>query len=149
VFVSGSLRSTILLFAAGALCVFAAPALAQTAKDKILYNPAVYDDGPYDDEVVVIAPGVAREHTGRRTSSGARIETLRVSHAVDASDLDLRYDAAARELRRRVHATVVDSCLELEAAMTGVALDNRRDCIRHAERDAMAQADRLIYSSRG
>lgn len=146
---SGSVRTAILLLAAGALSVFAAPALAQTAKDKVPYNGAAYDDGPYDDEVIVIAPGVEREYAGRRTSSGARIEALRVSHAVDASDLDLRYDADARELRRRVHATVVDSCLELEAAMTGVALDTRRDCIRHAERDAMAQTADLIYSARG
>ena len=144
---SGSLRSAIVLFAAGALSVFSAPALAQTAKDKLLYNATAYDEGPYDDEVVVIAPGVQREYAGRRTSSGARIETLRVAHIVDASDLDLRNDADARELRRRVHATVVGSCRELEAAMSGVALDSRRDCIRHAERDAMVQAADLIYSA--
>ncbi|MGD9979982.1 MAG: UrcA family protein [Hyphomonadaceae bacterium] len=129
------------LFAAGAgaLALIAAPAIAQV----------YYDKQVYDDEIVVVAPGVHREPTGRRTSIGAPIVDLTTQRVVTTAGLDLRYDADADELYRRIDDSVRDACNELERASQGAPVSTRRDCIRDAQRDAHAQADALIYARRG
>lgn len=127
------LRPT-LLIAAAASVLFAAPALAQSY---------------YDDDIVVRAPTVEREYTGRRTAIGAPINELTLQRAVPTRDLDLRYDADVDELYRRIDFVTARACDEVERASRGVPLTTRRDCIRDARRDAVAQADALIYYARG
>lgn len=134
---------TALVATLGALALFAAPALAQSSKDKLAYD-ATY----YDDEIIVIAPGVHRETTDR-SSTGAPIETLTTRRVVTAVDLDLRTDAGADELRRRIRDTAVEACAELDRVSSGVPLTSDRECIRDAQRDALAEADALISYRRG
>lgn len=130
------LRPALLIAAAtGAFCLFAAPAIAQ--------------DYYYDDEIIVRAPTVERVYTGRRTSIGAPINELTLQRAISTADLDLRYDGDVRELYRRIDRVAYEACDEVERASRGVPLTTRRDCIREATRDAMAQADDLIYYVRG
>jgi UrcA family protein len=92
---------------------------------------------------------VHRERTGRRSSIGAPIEDLTVQRIVATDDLDLRYDSDVGELHRRIRATARDACNEIDRASRGVLITSDRECIRHAVRDAMAQADDLVYSARG
>lgn len=132
------LRPTLLIAAtASALCLFAAPAIAQD----------YYDD--HNDDIIVRAPTVEREYTGRRSSIGAPINELTLQRAISTADLDLRYDRDVRELYRRIDRVAYEACDEVERASRGVPLTTRRDCIRDATNDAMAQADGLIYYARG
>ncbi len=135
---NGSHISMLALAAASALSLLAAPASAQSNGDK----------NYYDDEVLVTAPHVRREVTGRDVT-GARIVTSSTARAVDAADLDLRYRSDVRELHRRITDAAVDACREIEDVSTGVSLTPHSQCVRDAERSAMAQADVLIDSARG
>lgn len=126
------------LAAAGALTLLAAPSFAQNYDDKVTY----------DDEIIVTAPYVEREVTGR-DATGARIETFRTSRAVETADLDLRYRSDIRELHRRITDAAVNACREVREASTGVSLTTRSQCVVDAERSATAQADALIDSARG
>jgi UrcA family protein len=131
------LRS-LLAAAVGALALITAPAIAQDY---------YYDEG---DDIIVEAPGVVRERTGRRSSSGIPIEELTLQVVVTTSDLDLRYsNADVDELYRRIDYTVRDACNEVERASQGVPITTERQCIREATRDAYAQADALVYARRG
>ena len=130
--------SALALAAAGALTLIAAPSFAQDYPDKVVY----------DDEIIVTAPHVQREITGR-DASGARIETLTTSRAVETGDLNLRYNSDVRELHRRIGDAAVNGRREVEEASTGVSLTTRSQCVRSAERSAMAQADALIGYARG
>ena len=130
--------STIALAVAGALALIAAPSFAQSYDDK----------GYYDDEIIVTAPYVHREVTGRDVT-GARIETLTTSRAVETADLNLRYNSDVRELHRRISDAAANACREVEEASTGVSLTPRSQCIRNAERSATAQADVLVDTARG
>jgi UrcA family protein len=134
------------MLAAIASLAFAAPALAQYY-EKPPYNPA-YVDAAYEDEIIVIAPGVQRETTGR-SASGARIQTLTTSLVVNTADLDLRYDADVDELHRRIGATAREACNELDRASRGVLLTSDRECVRDAIRDARLEADAMVYYARG
>lgn len=129
------------LTAVSALALFAAPSFAQ------IYEPKqpVYADS---DDIIVTAPGVQHYDTGRRTSSGAPIVTLTEQRVVETADLDLRYNADVRVLRRRIDATVADACRDVERE-TITPLDTNRDCVRTAMNDAMAQADDMIATARG
>ncbi len=130
-----NLRPTLLIAAAAsAFCFFAAPAIAQDY---------------YDDEIIVRAPTVEREYTGRRSSIGAPINELTLQRSISTKDLNLRYDRDVRELYRRIERVAVEACDQVERESRGVPLTTRRDCIREATNDAMAQADDLIYSARG
>ncbi|MGQ0532160.1 MAG: UrcA family protein [Caulobacteraceae bacterium] len=129
-----SVRATLAFLALSTLALAAAPAVAQS-----------YDD----DEIVVVAPGVVREPTGRRTSSGIPITDLVTQRLVTAKDLDLRYDADVNELHRRIRVTAEDACNDIERASAGMLITSDRECVRDAMRDAMAQADALVYSARG
>ncbi|MGD9966207.1 MAG: UrcA family protein [Hyphomonadaceae bacterium] len=133
-------HSPVLLAAAiGALTLFAVPSVAQD-------NDA---DAYYDDEIVIEAPGVYRQNTGRRTSSGARIEQLTTKRLVTTNDLDLRRRADVAELYRRIDDTVRDACNEVERAGHGVLITSERECIRDARRGAYAQAEVIVDARRG
>lgn len=121
-----------------ALTTLATPAFAQSVKET----------GYYDDEITVVAPYVYRERTGR-SSSGIPIEELTLQRVVDTDGLDLRYDADVRELYRRIEYTAREACGEVERASRGAPITTERECVRDATRDAMAQADALIYARRG
>jgi UrcA family protein len=136
--VKSSHLSALALAAAGALTLIATPSFAQDYSDKVAY----------DDEIIVTAPYVHREVTGR-DASGARIETLTTERAVETGDLNLRYNSDVRELHRRIADAAVNGCREVEEASTGVSLTTRTQCIRDAERSATAQADALIDYARG
>lgn len=140
-------KLTALAFAAASvLAVAAAPAIADTVKGKVVYG----DTAAYDDEIVVVAPRVWREDSGERSSStGARVETVTVRNVVTAADLDLRTDGDVRELRRRITASAVDACNEAEREGRGISITTQRQCVRAAERDAMAEANALIAYMRG
>lgn len=132
---------TCLLVASAAI---ATPALAQL-KDK---PDAVYHydaNGTYDDEIIVIAPSISSE----RTASGARIETIRTSRSVSLTDLDLRHDADVEELRRRVRATAVEACNDLEYQSAGIMLTRTTECIRDAQESASAEVNEMIWRARG
>ncbi|MEQ1809911.1 MAG: UrcA family protein [Terricaulis sp.] len=124
--------------AAIALTTFAASASAQSVKDT----------GYYDDEITVVAPYVYRERTGR-SSSGIPIEELTFQRVVDTNGLDLRYDSDIDELYRRIEYTAREACDEVERASRGAPITTERECVREATRDAVAQADALIYARRG
>jgi len=109
--VKSSQFSALALAAAAALTLIAAPSFAQSYDDK----------GAYDDEIIVTAPYVQREVTGRDVT-GARIETLTTSRAVETADLDLRYNSDVRELHRRIGDAAARACTEVEEASTGVSL---------------------------
>ena len=131
--------SAFALAAAGALTLIAAPSFAQDYPDK----------GPYyDDEIIVTAPYVDREVTGR-DATGARIETLTTSRAVETGDLNLRYNGDVRELYRRISDAAANACRDIEDRSNGVPITRRSECIRNAERSATAQADSLIDYARG
>jgi UrcA family protein len=136
-----------LAFAASTLALVAAPAFAQIyeAKQPIYDQQPVYDNS---EDIIVTAPGVQHYDTGRRTSSGAPIQIVSEQRVVETGDLDLRYNADVRELRRRIADTAVDACNSVERHVD-VPLDSNRDCVRDATRDAMAQADDLIATERG
>ncbi len=139
-------RPALALAAAALIAAVAAPALAQS-KDKTAYSDPYYASD-YDDEVIVIAPGRIHSETVGRSASGARIENVTTQRIVSADDLDLRTDYGVNELRRRVHATVVDACRDIEASSPNVQITTRSECVRVAERDAMTQADNLVYYAR-
>jgi UrcA family protein len=130
--------------AASAISLIAAPALAQSIK-----KDPVYYDAHYDDEITIVAPGVVRQSTGRRTSSGIPITDLVAQRVVTTDDLDLRSDADVDELHRRIHDTAEEACDEIDRASAGIMITSDRQCVREAVRDAMAQADALVYSARG
>jgi UrcA family protein len=138
------IRTTLLAASALALAV---PALAEDFK-KPAYDPAYANAAYYDDEIVVIAPGVHRERTDR-SASGAAIETLTTSLTVETKDLNLRYDSDVEELHRRIRATAREACNDLDRASRGVPLDSDATCIRRAVRDAMVEADAMVYYARG
>jgi UrcA family protein len=120
-----------------ALTLWIAPAFAQT-----------YNDRPHDDETIIVtAPRVHGEVTGRSGTTGASVVTLSEQRIIDASDLDLRYSSDARELRRRINDTVADACRQVERRIEA-PVDPPRDCICDATRDAMAQANELIAYAR-
>lgn len=144
---SSSIRAPLFVAAAAFTCL-AAPAVAQSEKEKPVYDD-VYYDGYYDDVIVVLPPGVQREDTGERTASGARIQTLTAHRVVSAGDLDLRYDEDVAELHRRIRVTAVDACNEIERASTGVVLTSDGECVRDATRNATADADVLVAYARG
>lgn len=121
-----------------ALTTLAAPAFAQSVKDT----------GYYDDEITVVAPYVYRERTGR-SSSGIPIEELTFQRVVDTTGLDLRYESDVDELYRRIEYTAREACDEVERASRGAPITTERECVREATRDAIAQADALIYARRG
>ncbi len=123
---------------AGALTLIAAPSFAQSYDDKVAY----------DDEIIVTAPYVEREVTGRDVT-GARIETLTTSRAVETADLDLRYGSDVRELHRRITGAAANACREIEESTANVLITTRSQCVRNAERSAMAQADALVDYARG
>lgn len=133
--------ATIALAAASALALLASPSFAQTYEPKQPY----YGD---DENIIVTAPGVQREVTGRSSSTGAPIVTLTEQRVVDTSDLDLRYNGDVRELHRRINDTVASACRNVERRLDA-PVDQPSDCVRAATRDAMAQADDLIAIARG
>lgn len=126
------------LAAASALALLAAPALAQSI------DKGPYADDVYADEIIVIAPGVQRDYTGRRTSSGAPINELSTQRVIAFNDLHLRYDGDVRELRRRIHDAAVDACREIEASTAEPLLDSRSECVRNAERDGVEQINSIV-----
>ena len=134
--------ATLAFAAASALTLLATPSFAQTYTEP---KQPYYDNS---EDIIVTAPGVTHYDTGRRTSSGAPIETVTAQRVVDTSDLDLRYNADVRALRQRINDAAIDGCREVDRA-TQVPLDSNRDCIRAATRDAMAQADDMIAIARG
>lgn len=128
-------HSALLAAAASALAMMAAPAIAQNYCD--------------DDEIIVQAPHVERHRTGEHSSIGAPVDELVLQRIVTTKDLDLRYDADVDELYRRIRVVAVEACNEVDRASLGAALTTERECIRDAERDAIAQADEMIYYRRG
>ena len=136
--VKSSHLSAFALAAAGALTLIAVPSFAQSYDDK----------GYYDDEIIVTAPYVQREVTGRDTT-GALIETSTTQRAVETGDLDLRYNGDVRELHRRIGDAAANACRELEESSPGVSITPRSQCIRDAERGAMIQAEAMINYARG
>jgi len=128
--------------AVAALALIAAPSIA-LGKDKPGYEEAYYDE-----EIIITAPGVYRDETGR-TASGARIETLTTQRVVYTGDLDLRYSADVDELHRRIQVTAREACNELERHSDGIMLDSQRECVRDATRDAMAEAQAMVVIKRG
>lgn len=121
-----------------ALSALAAPAFAQSVKSNVYY----------DDEITVVAPYVHRERTGRSTS-GIPIEELTLQRVVDTSGLDLRSNSDVEELYRRIEYTAREACDEVERASRGAPITTERECVREATRDAISQADALIYARRG
>ncbi len=137
-------RTTLLAIAALGAFAIAAPALAKDLKDQgYAGEPAAYSD-----DITIFAPRVYRERTGR-TTSGIPIEELTLQRAVSTHDLDLRRNADVEELHRRIRETAEQSCDEINRASQGAPLTTERECVREATRDAMAQADALIYARRG
>lgn len=134
------MNTPVLLIAASAIALsaLAAPAFAQK------YDGQYY----YDDEITVVAPEVYRERTGR-SSSGIPIDELTFQRIVETRDLDLRHGADVDELYRRIEYTAREACDELQRASRGAPLTTRRECVREATREAMADADALIYARRG
>lgn len=130
--------ATFALAAAGVLTLITTPSFAQDG-DKGAY---------YDDEIIVTAPYVDREVTGR-DATGARIETLTTSRAVETGDLNLRHNSDVRELYRRISDAAANACREIENRSDGVPITRRSECIRDAEHSATAQADSLIDYARG
>lgn len=143
------IRTTLLSLAAiGALAVVA-PALAQNGDKLEIDYVAATDDTVYGDEIIIVAPGVFRDETGRRTSSGIPIQELTTQRAVDTYDLNLRRDADVAELHRRIRETAEEACEEIERASQGPLLSSERECVREATEDAMAQAENLVLVRRG
>lgn len=138
-----SSRALLAIAAASVIAAFAAPAVALD-KDKVGYSPSYYDD-----EIVVIAPGVVRSDSGERTTTGAHIETLTTQRVVDSSDLNLRYDADIAELHRRIRATAREACRDIDRSTGNIPLTSTSECVSDAVRDAMVQADVLVDYRRG
>lgn len=127
-----------------ASAAIATPALAQL-KDK---PDAVYHydaNGIHDDEVIVIAPSVGSE----RSASGARIETIRASRSVSLEGLDLRHDDDIEELHRRVRATALEACNDLEYQSRGLVTTRTHECVRDAQESASAEVNEMIWRARG
>lgn len=121
-----------------ALTTLAAPAFAQKYDDQYYY----------DDGITVVAPEIYRERTGR-SSSGIPINELTAQRVVETRDLDLRRNADVDELYRRIEYSAREACEDIARASQGAPLTTRRECVRDATRDAMAEADAMIYARRG
>lgn len=144
------IRTTLLSIAAIGAIAVAAPALAQNAKDKgEAYTATAADTSVYGDEIIVIAPGVYRDDTGRRTSSGIPIQELTTQRAIDTYDLNLRRDADVAELHRRIRETAEEACEDIERQSRGPLISSERECVREATEDAMEQAEDLVLVRRG
>lgn len=139
------IRTTLLSLAAIGAIAFAAPALGQDKVKSDVYA----EDATYSDEIIVIAPGVYREDTGRRSSSGIPIQELTTQRAVDTYDLNLRRDADVAILHSRIRETAEEACDEISRASQGAPLTTERECVREATRDAMEQAENLVLVRRG
>ncbi len=140
-----SLRTTLLSIAAIGAFAIAAPALAKDMKEQGAYGASA----SFSDDIIVVAPGVYRDDTGRRTSSGIPIQELTLQRVINTGDLDLRRDSDVAELHRRVRDTAQSACDEVERASEGAPITTERECVRKATRDAMAQAETLVYARRG
>ena len=140
--------SDLIAATASAFALLVAPSFAQKVPADPYYDSA-YDDPYYDDEITIVAPGVRREPTGRRSSSGIPIEELTLQRVVETHDLNLRRDTDVEELYRRVEYTAREACDEVERASQGAPITTERECVREATRDGMEQAEDLVYRARG
>lgn len=139
------LQALALATTAAAALAFAAPALAK--KPASYDQPIAYSSSYESDEIVVVPYGIQRYETGQRTSLGGREEVFTLSRIVTSDGLNLRYDADAAELYRRIDATARDICNELDRA-TPTSSTTDRECIRDAVRQARPHADAMIYRAR-
>jgi UrcA family protein len=107
------------------------------------YGPPPSDAayGPPPETVIVIAPPRV-DH-----SSLAPTEITKLSMNVAYSDLDLRTDAGAYELHRRVRAAAREVCDELITRFPHALAENR-SCYKRALDTAMNHVDTAIYQQR-
>ena len=104
---------------------------------------AAYDDGYYNDEVIVVGPRY-RE----RSTNGRPIRTVEASKDVSFYDLDLRTRWGVEKLHSRIKSTARSLCNRLDT-MHPVTASDSPPCYRNAVEDAMAQADDAIARARG
>lgn len=96
-------------------------------------------------ELTVTAPEVTRERVGRSTI-GAPIDLVAVTHRVDYSDLDLSRTADAAKLQERVRASADHACAELRKIVRFDHVDRR--CERQVAQRAMEQVNAAIAAAK-
>lgn len=124
-------------FAAVSAAAFAVPASAQN-DDRYVYPVA--DSTYYESEITVTAP-----YRVRRSANGDEASVTRV---VSARDLDLRYQAHADELYRRVVNTAKAACEDADDVLRGNSATTDRQCVRKAVNDAMPQYRAVVTRAR-
>jgi UrcA family protein len=96
-------------------------------------------------EIVVQAPPLVVTQQVGRSSIGAPIEQVTLTHRVSYRDLNLAMSTDAAKLRTRVDDEARLACKQLYQLYPLVATDP--DCVKKTLKDAMAQADAAITAA--
>jgi UrcA family protein len=100
------------------------------------------------EEIRIMAPGEAERKIVGRTSIGAPIEVISLSRPVSYADLDLRRQADAAELEKRISDAAKATCKQLDATYPESSLYQSipadQDCFKTATSKAMAMAKLVI-----
>jgi UrcA family protein len=96
------------------------------------------------EEITIIAPHQVHRKTVGRTTIGAPIEEISLSHKVDYTDLDLRKPDDLATLKARIADMAKEGCDELDQLFP---LDKDRDKNKQCVRDATAQAQAQLTAA--
>jgi len=122
-------RMHLLLAAAGAgLAITISPAIAQPME-----------------EVVVSAPPVYQEITGRPSSTTGPSERITVTHYISYADLDLKTQAGVAELESRVKSSAKTVCEQLDKLYPLIRPD--QNCVRKAADGGMEQVHKAVAAA--
>lgn len=109
----------------------------------IMAGSALADELP----AITIGAGVVTKSTLGRSSLGAPVEQVTVTHRVSYSDLDLTTQTGAAELRKRVQDTARLACQQLDDLYPTEAR-NEQECTRTATAQASSQVQSAISAAR-
>ena len=108
-----------------------------------LTGPALADELP----TITIGAGTVTTSTVGRSSIGARLEQVTVTHRVSYADLDLTTRNGADELDKRVKDTARMACKQLDE-LYPMETKNARECTKAAIAQASAQVKNAIAGAR-
>lgn len=94
-------------------------------------------------ETVSVTAGAMVKSVVGRSTIGAPIEEVTLTHHVSFADLDIATHTGAVALKRRVEQTAHAACRQLEKLYPKSG-ESQKTCVRHAIADATRQIDRAV-----
>lgn len=102
---------------------------------------------PPIEEISIVAPHEITRKTVGRGSLGMPIEEVTLTHRVGFKDLDLKTEAGAKALEKRIKEVVKHACYELDELYPKSRSENRR-CESKARESAQPQMEAAIAAAR-